>query len=272
MMKKLNIGLNYCKGKYIARMDADDLSLPNRFKLQLEVFNRKPDLAVAGSMAEAFDSNGHKVRASYFPTNYEAIRFTSMGKSPLIHVWTMIRKDYLEEFNGYNESFLIAADYDLWSRFLIKGYKIVVLKQKCVKCHRSNLTYSARNILIKNDEKPLIAKRNICFDIIRRKGVINKLPVSIIIVAFFLLKTKAAFVGIIISFAVLLAMLLFSKSQSIIQKFRYLFKPILLLAILGIVFVLIYPSSINTGMNFYRTFISSFDYSRIHRRQNIENP
>lgn len=163
MMKKLNIGLNYCKGKYIARMDADDLSLPNRFKLQLEVFNRKPDLAVAGSMAEAFDSNGHKVRASYFPTNYEAIRFTSMGKSPLIHVWTMIRKDYLEEFNGYNESFLIAADYDLWSRFLIKGYKIVVLKQKCVKCHRSNLTYSARNILIKNDEKPLIAKRNICF-------------------------------------------------------------------------------------------------------------
>lgn len=96
---------------------------------------------------------------------------------------------------------------------------------------------------------------------IRRKGVINKLPVSLVLVAFFLLQTRASFVGIIISFIMLLVLLLISNTKSVTQKMRSILKPISLLVILGVVFVLIYPDAIKWSKYNYESFMSSFDSS-----------
>jgi len=160
-IKSLNRGVEYCKGKYIARTDADDISLPNRFMLQIKEFEKDPEIAILGTDAYKMFVNGAIKKQTYCPKNIEALRFISMYTNTINHISVMMKKECLLDLDLYDESYIISTDWDLWSRAFIKGYKIKVLRERCVKFLVADFTYRLRNLEIKENEDIRIVRNNV---------------------------------------------------------------------------------------------------------------
>ncbi|WP_452224240.1 glycosyltransferase family 2 protein [Lacinutrix chionoecetis] len=111
--KSLNYGLTIAKGKYIARMDGDDISLPNRFEKQIEVLEKNHDIVVCGSIFKILDSD---VVISA-PEEHDDIKLALLRESCIGHPTAIIRKSTLDKNNiNYNTEYEPAEDYDLWVR------------------------------------------------------------------------------------------------------------------------------------------------------------
>lgn len=108
--------LDLARGEYIAIMDHDDISLPNRFAEQVTFLDAHPDYGVVGCRAESFPQAGHL--PSIFTDDAE-IRLALMTSCAIIHPATMMRASVLKE-NGirYEERFSPAEDYALFSRLI----------------------------------------------------------------------------------------------------------------------------------------------------------
>ena len=119
LTKSLNVGLKLCSGKYIARMDADDISLPKRFACQVLFMERHPRVAVCGTDIKLFGL----YRPLYVKTIYkndQDIRGQMFFNSGFVHPTVFIRKSILDSYNiTYDESFRNAQDYKLWYLSLI---------------------------------------------------------------------------------------------------------------------------------------------------------
>jgi glycosyltransferase involved in cell wall biosynthesis len=160
-IRSLNKGINLCKGKYIARMDSDDFSFPDRFKIEVDALDKEPDLAVVSTNGYMHFSNGRIKKIRHYPRNIDEIRFLSLFKSPIIHISVMIRRELINDSKVYDESFLISADWDLWSRILMKGLKIKVLEARSVWFFIANNTYARKNAEIEHSENIKIVKQNV---------------------------------------------------------------------------------------------------------------
>ncbi|MFQ6034255.1 MAG: glycosyltransferase [Sedimentisphaerales bacterium] len=116
LTKSLNIGLKLCRGQYIARMDADDISAPQRFEKQVEFLDENPNCLAVGCWCNWIDSEG-KIYGSWEPpTSYEGIKKKLLVNNSLAHGSVMLRRASLLEIGGYNEKYRYAQDYDLWLR------------------------------------------------------------------------------------------------------------------------------------------------------------
>lgn len=117
--QSLNSGIEFAKGKYIARMDADDISLPQRLEKQVAFLEAHEEVVVCGADAEIIGSNERFI--PFFLTHEEII--TSMLiTNPMIHPVIMFRRSFLLENNiRYNESFEPAEDFELWVRIASIG-------------------------------------------------------------------------------------------------------------------------------------------------------
>lgn len=113
-------GCELARGKYIARMDADDISYPERFAKQVEFLDEHPDYAVVGTRCRLLDNMGTTRGASDYCTTDEEIRQDIRRRSPFAHGATMFRREYINDCGGYREPFRYAQDYDLWLRTLEK--------------------------------------------------------------------------------------------------------------------------------------------------------
>ena len=113
----LNEGIDLAKGVYIARMDADDICLPNRFELQLE-FLEKNNLDICGTQYLKF---GTLTGISNLPLKCEDCYFALLLNSPFGHPSILIKTEIIKKYK-YNENILYAQDYELWCRLAI--YKI----------------------------------------------------------------------------------------------------------------------------------------------------
>jgi glycosyltransferase involved in cell wall biosynthesis len=160
-IKSLNKGIEYCSGKYVARMDADDISLPNRFKLQLDEFTKDPKLMMVGTSGYKTLPSGKIKKLTALPRSVDALRFYSMYRNPINHISVMIRKDFLKPPNIYNDSFMISTDWELWSRYLISGVKMKILKDRCVNYLVSDISYSEVNSKTKLSENIIIIRNNV---------------------------------------------------------------------------------------------------------------
>ncbi len=120
LTKSLNKGLELAQGNYIARMDADDVSLPKRFDEQVRFLDHHPEIGVVGSSCVLIDEENEPVGTYQLPTNDLEIRWRCMLANPFAHPSVMVRKTVLDE-NGlrYDESYRCAQDYELWSRLLL---------------------------------------------------------------------------------------------------------------------------------------------------------
>ena len=114
LTKSLNIGLSLAKGEYIARMDADDICIKERLKIQIQIMDANPKIGICGTWAKIFGSDES---ISKRPITPEDIKVALFYYNPLIHSSVIIRKSYLIMYNlEYDVSFKQSQDYELWVR------------------------------------------------------------------------------------------------------------------------------------------------------------
>ncbi|MGA1874719.1 MAG: glycosyltransferase [bacterium] len=128
LTKSLNKGLSLSKGKYIARMDADDISLPHRFEKQLTFLEENPDHALVGSSYYQIDDRGKIGSLIKVLTNDSNIRPGLKNQNWFGHGSVMMRRDAALRLGGYNERYTYAQDYDLWLR-MAETYKVANLEE-----------------------------------------------------------------------------------------------------------------------------------------------
>ncbi|MDA3885635.1 MAG: glycosyltransferase [Candidatus Delongbacteria bacterium] len=118
LTKSLNSMIGVTKGKYIARMDADDISLSSRFKIQYDFMENNPEIGVLGTYSKSFGAN-IKPRIINRPLSHEEIKSTLLFENLMVHSSVFIRKElFNESINRYNDDFSIIQDYELWSRLI----------------------------------------------------------------------------------------------------------------------------------------------------------
>lgn len=127
LAKSLNIGIQSAKGKYIARMDADDDSLPERLELQVNYMNAHPEVGIVGGSMNIIDVNGRKIGTREYPLDDQAIRTKLFRFSPFSHPLVMMQKEALTHVGLYDPAWNPAEDYELYFRIGNK-YKFGNLK------------------------------------------------------------------------------------------------------------------------------------------------
>jgi GT2 family glycosyltransferase len=148
-----NQALAVAKGNYVAIMDADDISLPHRFEMQVEYLEKNPDYALVGSFAYQVDELGIYQKIIAPQTDNQKIRNILLIGNNFIHGSVMIRRSVLLEVGGYDERYAYSHDYDLWLR-IIERYKVSNLPEPLY-CWRSSPTQISS---LKKNEQDYFAK------------------------------------------------------------------------------------------------------------------
>lgn len=119
----LALGIQKCKNELIARMDSDDISVPDRCEKQLNKYREKPELDVVGSSIAEFIDNTNNVQAyRILPETDEEIKEFARRRNPFGHPSVMLRKSKVLEAGNYRSYYLV-EDYDMWIRMIEHGAK-----------------------------------------------------------------------------------------------------------------------------------------------------
>jgi glycosyltransferase involved in cell wall biosynthesis len=168
LVASLNRGIQESRGKYIARMDADDIALPERFARQIDFLERNPTVGVVGTATQVVYSDGTKALRRR-PLDTAAIKKNVVRICPFSHSSVMIRRKVLDRVGLYDSAkdgskCLLVEDYDLWVRILAAGYDMGNLPEVLMINYRdSNSIMRSRSL--KKNLKQRILSRN---DIIKR--------------------------------------------------------------------------------------------------------
>lgn len=123
LIDSLNKGIALAKGNIIARMDADDIALPDRIEHQLKFLQENPDYVLVGSESDVIDKDGNYLmklipRIGY---THEDISERIDEKCPFIHPTVMFRKDAALKAGGYPQNAILFEDHLLWKKMLSTG-------------------------------------------------------------------------------------------------------------------------------------------------------
>lgn len=122
LAKALNEGIKECSGDLIARMDSDDISAPDRFKLQHEFFCRKPNTDLLGGALQEFNEENDCLFIRYYPENTEKAKCLIAKGSPFAHPAVMFHRRVFDQGYRYKETYRTSQDIDLWFRLLANGF------------------------------------------------------------------------------------------------------------------------------------------------------
>lgn len=110
----LNQGLDLARGEYIARMDSDDISMPERFEKQISYMDANPDVGMVGTAGQNFGADN---TVNYSPEIVDVVEL--LRGVGFYHPSVMIRKSVLDEHNlRYDKDFYLVEDHELWTRML----------------------------------------------------------------------------------------------------------------------------------------------------------
>ena len=115
LIKTLNKSINLSKGRYIARMDADDICMPNRFEKQVAFMESHPSVVLCGTWAKIIDDQGKITGRIKRIDSSDLIRATMLFTTPFLHPSVMMRSDALQN-NQYDDISLHCEDLELWMR------------------------------------------------------------------------------------------------------------------------------------------------------------
>ena len=116
LTRSLNRALGLARGALVARLDADDLAVPERFARQRAFLDAHPDVGLLGTGAREVDAAGREVAVVVPPADDAAIRRTLIRRNPFVHSSVMLRREAVLRVGGYDETLPVAQDYDLWMR------------------------------------------------------------------------------------------------------------------------------------------------------------
>lgn len=113
----LNLGLDNARGRLIARMDADDISLPHRLELQARFMEQHPEIGLCGTWIRYFGGTSHSVLKR--PLSHNEIKAFTLIDTPFAHPTVMMRRDMMERHQlRFDGEFFPTEDFELWTRAL----------------------------------------------------------------------------------------------------------------------------------------------------------
>lgn len=123
-----NKAIEKSSGEYLAMLDADDVSLPDRLAKQVGFLEYNKDIDFVGSSAELIDENGKVVGKKTKPLTYEEIKFPILLQTQFIMSSVVLKKKAFIETCGFDNAYLYAEDYDMWTKLLALGKKCANIK------------------------------------------------------------------------------------------------------------------------------------------------
>lgn len=157
LTKSLNKGLRISKGKYIARMDADDISMPERFQKQIDFLDANSNVGVLGTAVNYF---GKKKGIFLYPEHQSDV-FLFLN-SCFAHPSIMGRSEIIKKFS-YDESFVVAQDYDLWERMYANEVVFANLSEPLLKYRVSGVQISTSRLKQQLSSAAAIRKRALLY-------------------------------------------------------------------------------------------------------------
>jgi len=144
LTRSLNKGIGIARGKYIARMDADDLSLPFRFEIQVGFLDSHPEYAILGSSYLLIDQEGRTLSLVKVPVDDSQIRENLLKQNCFGHGSVMMRREAVQRVGGYDERFKCSQDYELWLR-IVEAFKASNIEEALYCWRLSNDSISKMN-------------------------------------------------------------------------------------------------------------------------------
>jgi len=154
----LNLGIREAKGKYIARVDADDLYRKDRFQIQFDFMEKNPDYGVYGSWQHHFGKNTNHIHK--VPTTNSELKAAFIYNCELCHSTLLLRKDMFIENNLFYDKNCAAEDYELWTR-AIQKFKFGNTSQVLGEYRVGEDNITAKKLQMLSEESGEIAYRNI---------------------------------------------------------------------------------------------------------------
>ena len=146
LIASLNRGLGMARGKYVARMDGDDISHPERFGRQVQFLNDSPEVGIVGTQANKIDAKGN-LRVDWkrsLPTDPDVVIWRLLFNVCFCHPTVMMRRSVLEDLGGYAEWAVGAEDYELFTRAVLNT-RLVNLPETLLEHRRHENSVSVKN-------------------------------------------------------------------------------------------------------------------------------
>ena len=159
LIKTLNKGIDYCDGQYIARMDADDICLPDRLKQQVDFLDSHTDYLMCGTSASVIDNSGKKTGKIHNLTDNSYLQISLLFSPSFIHPSMMIRKEILQQ-NKYDEAYKHVEDYELWCRIARQG-KIANIDKELLEYRWHDSNVSVLHSKVQDELKDKIIKEEL---------------------------------------------------------------------------------------------------------------
>lgn len=141
--KALNVGLKHCRNEIVARMDSDDISLPNRMEKELEAITRENVDVVSAAIIEFNKRTDNEIARRVLPEKAEEIRRFARRRNPFNHPAVMYKKSSVIDAGGYKD-FMLFEDYYLWIRMLLLGYEGYNIQEPLLYMRSGDMLYQRR--------------------------------------------------------------------------------------------------------------------------------
>lgn len=128
LVAALNRGIEQSRAPYIARMDADDVSLPQRLARQVEFLDGSPRAGIVAPGVEVIDAAGARLDEIVLPPDDASLRRRLLLRNPFTHGSVVIRRAALDAVGGYRADYGANEDYDLWRR-LARSWELAALPE-----------------------------------------------------------------------------------------------------------------------------------------------
>lgn len=136
-------GVELCSNELVARMDTDDIAVPERFEKQCHYMQEHPEIAACGGWLEEFNDAGTYSRTKRMPENGGELMKYARYRNPLNHMTVMFRRSSVLAAGNY-EHFPLLEDYHLWSRMLVAGGELYNLPCVLVRMRTNDGMYDRR--------------------------------------------------------------------------------------------------------------------------------
>lgn len=140
----LNKGIAEARSEFIARQDADDVSMPTRFEKQLLYMQANSDCALLGTARARMNEHGTLHTYASSPKVIANPTLIDLAaRNIFVHGSVMMRANALQKIDGYNSTFQHCEDYELWMRFLVNGYQAAILPERlyALREHRGQISH-----------------------------------------------------------------------------------------------------------------------------------
>jgi glycosyltransferase involved in cell wall biosynthesis len=128
LVEALNRGVGRARGRFIARMDADDGSLPLRIERQAELLDRRGEVGLVATWVAVVDEQGREVERRVLPGRHADLRRRLLLRNPFQHGSVMFRREVFDRVGPYRDDYGHNEDYDLWRR-VARTYELATVPE-----------------------------------------------------------------------------------------------------------------------------------------------